>query len=104
MKIHLCVKRRGVEGLNIVELPYEVKLYGNGQLLIPAKLVKALNIAESRYILVTIRSSRGEATFKAKLLKTRKTHSRQFTVPKQLRDELNIKGGDVVSVIRLVPL
>lgn len=100
----MCVKGRGVEGLNIVELPYEVKLYGNGQLLIPAKLVRALNLSESRYILVTIRASRGEATFRAKLLKTRKTYSRQFTVPKQLRDELDIREGDVVSVISLVPL
>ena len=98
------MKRRGARGYDIVGLPYEARLYGNGQLLVPAKLVRALGLSESRYALVTIRVLNNEATFKARLLKTRRTYSRQFTVPKQLREQLKIREGDSISVIYIAPL
>ncbi|RLE64907.1 MAG: AbrB/MazE/SpoVT family DNA-binding domain-containing protein, partial [Thermoprotei archaeon] len=79
----------------VVSLPYNSKLYINGQVLIPAKLIKSLGIEEATYASLKILYKGNEISIeRAKLLRTRHTASRQFTVPRDLRVEFKMKPGD----------
>ncbi|RLE56095.1 MAG: AbrB/MazE/SpoVT family DNA-binding domain-containing protein [Thermoprotei archaeon] len=96
--------RRGAKGYNITSLPYRVKVYINNQVLVPAQLVRALGLTRARYARVRIRKvNNGEVIElpRVKLLRTRHTDSRQFTIPKEIREKYGIKPGDEVEVLEI---
>lgn len=91
-------------GFMITELPYKIRVYSNYQVLIPASLVRTLNIANLRYADITIRFNGQLIQIKgARLLRTRHTDSRQFTIPKEVREAHGIRQGDVVEVVSIKP-
>ncbi|MCS7104452.1 MAG: AbrB/MazE/SpoVT family DNA-binding domain-containing protein [Thermofilaceae archaeon] len=90
---------REIEGL-----PYETKVYLNNQVLIPANLVKTLNLRDARDARITLEYGGKELSINVKLLRTRHTDSRQFTIPKSLRDECGITPGSIVKVKKIEPL
>ncbi len=92
--------RRGAKGYDISTLPYRVRVYVNNQVLIPAKLVRTLGISNWRYADIVIRYNEQLIIIKnARLLRTRHTDSRQFTIPKEIREKYGIKPGDEIEVV-----
>lgn len=85
-------------------LPYEARVYINNQVLIPASLVKALDLREARKARVTLEHAGTELTVEVKLLRTRHTDSRQFTIPKSARDRYGILPGSIVRVRSIEPV
>jgi SpoVT / AbrB like domain. len=39
-----------------------------------------------------------------RLLRTRHTDSRQFTIPKEVREKYGIKPGDYIEILSITPL
>jgi len=97
-------KRRGVKGFDITKLPYKIKMYMNNQILIPARLVRALGIGDAEKAKITIKYKNKQVEIEAKLLKTRYTDSRQFTIPKPVREELKLIPGEEIEIINIKPL
>ncbi len=97
-------RRRGTRGLGIESLPYRVKMYSNNQVLVPASLVRKLGFQDVLEAQVTIRYAGLEYTFVTKFLKTKYTDSRQFTVPKELREKMKIQPGAEIEVVDIKPL
>jgi len=93
------VGKRGVKGYDVSELPYNVKVYVNNQVLIPAKLVRSLGIEGAKRARVTFEYEGAVETVEVNLLKTRYTSSRQFTIPKEVRAKLNLKPDDEIRII-----
>ncbi|UNQ72533.1 AbrB/MazE/SpoVT family DNA-binding domain-containing protein [Infirmifilum sp. NZ] len=104
MGVVMAERRRGVKGLGIESLPYRIKMYSNNQVLVPASLVRKLGLRDVVEAQVTIRYAGLEHTFTARLLKTKYTDSRQFTLPKELREKLSIPPGAEVEVVSIKPL
>ena len=93
-------KRRGVRGFDITSLPYEARVYLNNQVLVPAQLVRSLGIQGATYARITMRFKGREIVLdKVKLLRTKHTDSRQFTIPKSVRDEFEIRPGDKIQIV-----
>ncbi|ABL77844.1 AbrB/MazE/SpoVT family DNA-binding domain-containing protein [Thermofilum pendens] len=95
--------RRGARGLNITSLPYKVKVYSNNQVLVPAQLVRSLGIQDIEYAEITIRHASSTVSFVARLLKTRFTDSRQFTIPKEVREKIGVAPGMEIEVVEIKP-
>lgn len=93
--------RRGARGLSITTLPYKVKVYSNNQVLIPAQLVRALGIQTLEYAEIVLRRGDQSVTVFVRLLKTRFTDSRQFTIPKEVREKLGILPGMEVEIVKI---
>ncbi|GAB6948179.1 hypothetical protein JCM16161A_23090 [Vulcanisaeta sp. JCM 16161] len=86
-------------------LPYKIRVYVNGQVLIPANVVRSLGIEWARYASIVIRH--GEKLIELRrvlLLRTRNTASRQFTIPRGIRVLLGIRPLDEVEIIQIRPL
>ncbi len=85
-------------------LPYRTKIYINNQVLLPARLVRALGIEWVRYADITIRhGGRIIELSNALLLRTRHTASRQFTIPKDVRERFGIRPLDEIEIIQIKP-
>ena len=94
--------KRGAKGYDITSLPYRIRVYCNNQVLIPAKLVRALGITEWKYADIVIKHKDNIILIKnARLLRTRHTDSRQFTIPKHIREQYGIKPGDEIEVLEI---
>ncbi|MCD6368582.1 MAG: AbrB/MazE/SpoVT family DNA-binding domain-containing protein [Thermoproteales archaeon] len=97
--------RRGVKGLPINKLPYKVSVYINGQVLIPAQLIRKLKLENYNYANISIEYKGNRIQIKhARLNRTYLTASRQFTIPKNIREKYGIKGGDQVTVFKIEPI
>ncbi|WP_054853496.1 AbrB/MazE/SpoVT family DNA-binding domain-containing protein [Vulcanisaeta distributa] len=97
-------QRRGSPGYRVTRLPYRVKVYLNNQVLIPASLVRVLGISGLKYAVVTISYNGVPITIKGvKLLRTKHTDSRQFTIPRDVREAYGIRPGDEVEIIDIKP-
>lgn len=83
------------------EIPYEAKVYLNNQVLIPANLVRALGLQEARGARITLEYGEKELTIDVRLLRTRHTDSRQFTIPKSVREKYGILPGTTVKVKKI---
>lgn len=93
--------KRG-KSYEVDQLPYKVRVYINNQVLIPAKLIRNLGIVNIKYANVVFKCRGSIITLKGvKLLRTRHTDSRQFTIPKEVRSKYSIKPGDEVEVINI---
>jgi len=88
----------------VTSLPYTAKVYINNQVLLPAGLVRALGIEGVRYADVVIRHGNVVTVLKrVKLLRTRHTASRQFTIPREVREKYGIKPLDEVVILSIKP-
>jgi len=97
------VGKRGMKGFNIEKLPYTIRVYSNYQVLIPARLVRKLNIQKYKFAKIKIRMGSEIVEIHARLLRTRFTDSRQFTIPKEVRERYGIKPGDHVEIVDIKP-
>lgn len=82
-------------------LPYVAEVYINNQVLIPAELVRTLGLQNARIACIMLEYKSVDITFNAELLKTRHTDSRQFTIPKSIRDKYGITPGAKVKVKKI---
>ena len=86
-------------------LPYRARVYINGQVLLPASLVRVLGIEWARYADITIRHGGSVITLSGVLLlRTKHTASRQFTIPRRVRDKYGIKPLNEVEIIDVKPV
>ncbi|GAB6945831.1 AbrB/MazE/SpoVT family DNA-binding domain-containing protein [Vulcanisaeta sp. JCM 14467] len=94
----------GRKGLPIGELPYTIKVYINNQVLVPANLVRSLGLDKVKYVDVIIEYNGYKIQINnVKLLKTKHTASRQFTIPKEVREKFGIKPLDEVIILMITP-
>jgi len=98
-KVEVMVPRSRSESVEGV--PYEAKVYLNNQVLIPASLVRALGLQEARSARITLEYGEKELTIDVRLLRTRHTDSRQFTIPKSAREKYGILPGATVKVKKI---
>ncbi|MGC9179587.1 MAG: AbrB/MazE/SpoVT family DNA-binding domain-containing protein [Vulcanisaeta sp.] len=97
-------QRRGAPGYRVTKLPYRVRVYLNNQVLIPANLVRVLGISGLKYAVITVSYNGILITVKGvKLLRTRHTDSRQFTIPREVRETYGIRPGDEIEIIDIKP-
>ena len=89
----------GVDGL-----PYRARVYINNQVLVPAVVVRGLGMGRVRHAWVIIRYRGFEVGFKTLLLGHRGTCSRQFTIPRWVRERYGIRPLDEVEVLTVKPL
>jgi hypothetical protein len=91
--------------LRVAKLPYKARVYINNQVLVPAYLVKALGIEGVRYADITIEFNGFTiALEKVKLLRPKDTASRQFTIPKPIRERYGVGPFDEVVVLDIKPV
>ena len=85
-------------------LPYRTRVYLNNQVLLPASLVRALGIEGAYYADVIIRFNDKLIEIRdVKLLRNRRAVSRQFTIPREVREEYGIKPLDEVVILSIKP-
>jgi bifunctional DNA-binding transcriptional regulator/antitoxin component of YhaV-PrlF toxin-antitoxin module len=80
---------------------YEARVYLNNQVLIPAKVVRALRLRRARVACITLEYNGVEIVFNAALLKTRRTDARLFTIPISIREKYGIAPGARVKVKKI---
>ena len=93
--------KRGVKGLNITKLPYEIKVYMNNQVLIPAQLVRTMGLTDATYSKITFEYNNKVYNIQVKLLRTKYTDSRQFTIPKDIRMIAGLRPGKTIKVLNI---
>ena len=92
-------------GKIVNELPYETRIYINGQALIPASLVRALGIEWARYASIVMRyDGKTIELRRVQLLRPRRAASRRFTIPREVRDRYGIRPLDRIEIIEVRPL
>ncbi|ADN50473.1 AbrB/MazE/SpoVT family DNA-binding domain-containing protein [Vulcanisaeta distributa] len=92
------------KGLPINNLPYRTRAYINNQVLIPANLVRALGIERARYADIVISFNGLVIELRnVLLLRTKHTSSRQFTIPREIRELYGIRPMDQIEVIQIRP-
>jgi len=64
-------------------------------------VVRALRLQNARIACITLEYKGVEIMFNAELLRTRHTVSRQFTIPKSVRDKYGIAPGAWVKVKKI---
>ncbi|MFP3485541.1 MAG: AbrB/MazE/SpoVT family DNA-binding domain-containing protein [Vulcanisaeta sp.] len=97
-------RSRRLRRFEVTTLPYTVRVYINNQVLIPASLVRALGIAHLRFADIELEYKGFVIELKGvRLLRTRHTDSRQFTIPKRVRETYGIGFGDVVKILSIKP-
>ncbi len=85
-------------------LPYRTKVYINNQVLLPARLVRDLGIDWAHYADITIKYNDKIIELRnVLLLRTRRTASRQFTIPREVRERLGIRPLDEVEILQVRP-
>ncbi|ADN49806.1 AbrB/MazE/SpoVT family DNA-binding domain-containing protein [Vulcanisaeta distributa] len=94
----------GRKGLPVNELPYTIKVYINNQVLVPANLVRSLGLDKVKYVSVIMEYNGYKIEVdNVKLLRTRHTASRQFTIPKEIREKYGIRPFDNVTIHMIIP-
>ena len=93
------VNNVGRKGLPIETLPYAVKVYINNQVLVPAGIVRKLGLERTKYAYVVLEYNNQKIELtNVRLLGTRHTDSRQFTIPREVREKYGIKPLDTVII------
>ena len=88
----------------VTSLPYTAKVYINNQVLLPAGLVRALGIEGADYADVIIRFNGKLIEIRdAKLLRNRRAVSRQFTIPREVREKYGVGPLDEVEIVQVKP-
>lgn len=90
--------------LKVDSLPFQVRVYINNQVLLPASLVKSLNLHNVDYVDITMEYNNKTIELKGvKLLHARNATSRQFTIPRNVREEYGIKPLDTITIVSIKP-
>jgi bifunctional DNA-binding transcriptional regulator/antitoxin component of YhaV-PrlF toxin-antitoxin module len=85
-------------------LPYRTRVYINNQVLLPASLVRSLGIEGADYADVIIRFNGKLIEIRdVKLLRNRRAVSRQFTIPRDVREEYGVGPLDEVEIVQVKP-
>ncbi|WP_243665947.1 AbrB/MazE/SpoVT family DNA-binding domain-containing protein [Vulcanisaeta sp. JCM 16159] len=72
--------------------------------MLPASLVKALGITQLKFADIEIEYKGFVIKLSnVRLLRTRHTNSRQFTIPRRIRELYGVGPGDVVKVLSIRP-
>ena len=101
MVVRVSVRRR-LERFNVTALPFTVRVYINNQVLLPASLVRTLGITHLRFADVELEYKGFIIELKGvRLLRTRHTDSRQFTIPRGVRELYGIGPGDIIKVLSI---
>ena len=96
--------RVGRRGLPIDDLPYTIKVYINNQVLVPANLVRSLGLDKVKYVDVVMEYNGYKIEINnVRLLRTRHTSSRQFTIPREVREKFGIRPFDEVIIHMIMP-
>ena len=96
--------RVGRRGLPINDLPYTIKVYINNQVLVPANLVRSLGLDKVKYVDVVMEYNGYKIEINSvRLLRTRHTASRQFTIPREIREKFGIRPFDEVIIHMIMP-
>ena len=96
--------RVGRKGLPIDDMPYAIKVYINNQVLVPANLVRYLGLDRVKYVDVIMEYNGQKIEISnVKLLRTRHTASRQFTIPREVRERYGIRPFDEVIIHMVIP-
>ncbi len=96
--------RLSMKSKPVGKLPYRVKIYINNQVLLPAMLVRALGFENAKYADIVIRFGNEVIEVRnAKLLRTRHTSARQFTIPREIRERYGIKPLDEIEILEIKP-
>ena len=85
-------------------LPFKTKVYINNQVLLPASLIRTLGIEGAKYADVVIKY--GDKVIEvrnAKLLRTKHTSARQFTIPREVREKYGVRPLDEVEIVQVKP-
>lgn len=86
-------------------LPYRTRVYVNNQVLIPSELVRLLGIEKSLFANVVIRHEGRIININGvKLLRNRRATSRQFTIPREVRETYGIKPLDEIEIVSIEPV
>ncbi len=86
-------------------LPYRTRIYINNQVLIPSELVKLLGIEGSLFANVIIRhGGRIISINGVKLLRNGHAMSRQFTIPREVRERFGINPLDEIEILDIKPI
>ncbi|MGC9178854.1 MAG: AbrB/MazE/SpoVT family DNA-binding domain-containing protein [Vulcanisaeta sp.] len=85
-------------------LPFRTRVYINNQIFIPANVIKALGLEGVNYADVVIKhGSKIIRIAGVKLLSNGRGFSRQFTIPKQVRERYGIMPLDEIEVVEIKP-
>ncbi|BDR92167.1 hypothetical protein [Vulcanisaeta souniana] len=92
-------------GIKTNGLPYRTRVYINNQVLIPSSIIKALGIEKSLFVNVVIRHGNSVIRInRVKLLRNRRALSRQFTIPREIRETFNIMPLDEIEIMHIEPI
>ncbi|MDT7969523.1 MAG: AbrB/MazE/SpoVT family DNA-binding domain-containing protein [Vulcanisaeta sp.] len=102
--VRVSVRSRKLRRFEVTALPFAVRVYINNQVLVPASLVRALGIAHLRFADVDLEYKGFVIELRGvRLLRTRHTDARQFTIPKRVRETYGVGFGDVVKILSIRP-
>ena len=74
-------------------------MYINNQVLVPANLARSLGLDKVKYVDVVMEYNGYKIEINnVRLLRTRHTASRQFTIPREVREKFGIKSFDEVII------
>jgi hypothetical protein len=86
-------------------LPYRTRVYINNQVLLPSGLIKLLGIEDAQYADVIIRYGGKVIEIRGvRLLRNRRAASRQFTIPREVRDRYGIRPLDEIEIVSVKPV
>ncbi|BDR93433.1 AbrB/MazE/SpoVT family DNA-binding domain-containing protein [Vulcanisaeta souniana] len=103
MVLRVTIHRR-TKRINVVSLPYLVKVYINNQVLLPASLVRALGLSNHRFVNIELEYKGFMIELRnVRLLRTRHTDSRQFTIPRDVRKLYGIGPSDIIKILSIEP-
>lgn len=92
-------------GIKTNGLPYRTRVYINNQVLIPSSIIKSLGIEKCLFVNVVIRH--GDSIIRingVRLLRNRRAFSRQFTIPREIREAFNIMPLDEIEIMHIEPI
>ncbi|GAB6945738.1 hypothetical protein [Vulcanisaeta sp. JCM 14467] len=96
--------RRRLERFNVTTLPFVVRVYINNQVLLPASLIRALGITHLRFVDIELEYKGFVIELRGvRLLRSKHTDSRQFTILRSVRELYGIGPGDIVKILSVKP-
>jgi len=86
-------------------LPYRTRVYINNQVLLPSGLIRLLGIEDALYADIIIKYGGKVIEIRGvRLLRNRRAMSRQFTIPREVRDRYGIRPLDEIEIVSVKPV
>jgi len=91
--------------INVEGLPYRTRVYINNQVLLPSGLIRLLGIEDALYADIIIKHGGKVIEIRGvRLLRNRRAMSRQFTIPREVRDRYGIRPLDEIEIVNVKPV